>query len=182
MQSYYDELHKKRIASRIFWFLVFGFAIFLYYFFQGYYPSLDISLKQILSGSGMRTIGQDELVRAFGIVNIRVEPRDARIQINREDIGYDEKKMVPYDAYSLSIGKPGYIQNRLSFAIDKSTPYYIDKVRLIPRATYEQLSSGSLTLIKLNDTSWMSIQDGVSAVSPHTFSGSTRIGTWGQHV
>lgn len=106
MQSYYDEIQQKKRASRIFWILVFSFAIFLYYFFQGYYPSLDISLKQIFTGSGMTRLERDEFIESFGIVNIRVEPQDARIQINREDIGYDEKKMVPYDEYLLSIGKP----------------------------------------------------------------------------
>lgn len=178
MQSYYDELHKKRTASRIFWFLVFSFALFLYYFFQGYYPSFDISLQQILSGSGMRNIERDELVRSFGIVNIRVEPRDARIQINREDIGYDEKKMVRYDTYSLSIGKPGYVQDRLSFIIDKNTPYYIDTVRLLPKAEYNQVYTGTLTLIKMNDENWISINNRGAATYEKDFAIPTRIGNW----
>jgi hypothetical protein len=49
--------------------------------------------------------------------------------------------MVSYDTYTLSIGKPGYIQSRVRFAIDRETPYYIDKVTLIPRAVYTKVDT-----------------------------------------
>lgn len=49
MQTYYDEIRKKRRASRIFWGFVFFFAFFLYFFFQGYYPAIDFSFREVFT-------------------------------------------------------------------------------------------------------------------------------------
>jgi hypothetical protein len=148
LETYTQEILRKKRASRIFWFLVFGFAGFLYFFFQGYYPSIDISLKEIFSSGGLHRANRDEFIKSFGIVNVTVNPRDAKILLSGADFVNDEKRMVNYDTYTLSIGKPGYIQSRVRFAIDRETPYYIDKVTLIPRATYIQIDNPLISVSK----------------------------------
>lgn len=47
LQSYDQEIREKRRAARIFWYIVCIFAIFLFFFFQGYYPSIRIGLETI---------------------------------------------------------------------------------------------------------------------------------------
>jgi cell shape-determining protein MreC len=39
LESYQHEIQRKRRAARVFWCIVFAFALFLFFFFQGYYPS-----------------------------------------------------------------------------------------------------------------------------------------------
>lgn len=155
LETYEQEVIRKRRAARIFWFLVFSFATFLYFFFQGYYPALDITWKQVFSSGGMRELTREELIRSFGIINIRIYPRNAIIGVNGEVFGFDEKKMVPYGKYRLSVGKPGYIQDRVRFSIDKKTPYFISEIHLIPQANYTKIGSGELEVSKVDATRWI---------------------------
>jgi cbb3-type cytochrome oxidase subunit 1 len=82
LESYEHEVIRKKRAAKVFWLLVFSFAIFLYFFFQGYYPSFDFSLRSYFSSGELQEIDREDLVKSFGVVNIRVEPRDARIQLS----------------------------------------------------------------------------------------------------
>lgn len=103
----------------------------------------------------MRELTREELIRSFGIINIRIYPRDAIIGVNGEVFGFDEKKMVPYGKYRLSVGKPGYIQDRVRFNINKKTPYFISEIHLIPQATYTKIGSGELEISKADATRWI---------------------------
>jgi hypothetical protein len=151
--------------------LVCIFATFLYFFFQGYYPSFDFSLKSYFSSGEIHQ--PEDLVKSFGIINIRVEPRDARILLSGEELGNDEKKMVAYDEYTLSIGKPGYVQDWVDISIDRETPYYIDEVTLLPRATYMRISSGSVTFSRIWSDGWLAKNNsGYTLYDTTLFSGS----------
>jgi hypothetical protein len=182
LESYDQEIIRKRRAARIFWFLVFSFATFLYFFFQGYYPALDITWKQVFSSWGMRELSREELIRSFGIINIRVYPRDANISINGTSFGFDEKRMVPYGKYRLSVGKPGYIQDRVRFTIDKKMPYFISEINLIPQANYEKIGSWTLEITKLDDNRWISKEWKTHLLYDEYLATWSRIPPWGEPI
>lgn len=71
MESYHQEIIRKRRSARVFWLIVFAFATLLYFFFQGYYPNISLGLKEI-TGSGH--IADESIVKAFGIINVKVNP------------------------------------------------------------------------------------------------------------
>ncbi len=80
LTSYADEIREKRRAARVFWGIVFLFAGFLYFFFQGYYPSIDFRVKELFSSGGLTASGMKrDLIRSFGIINISAKPTDAEI-------------------------------------------------------------------------------------------------------
>lgn len=182
LESYDQEIIRKRRAARIFWFLVFSFATFLYFFFQWYYPALDITWKQVFSSWGMRELTRDELIRSFGIINVRVHPRDAHIAINGTSFGFDEKRMVPYGKYRLSVGKPGYIQDRVRFTIDKKMPYFISEITLIPQAIYTKIGSGSIEMTKLDEDRWLSKEWKTHLLFDAYLATGSRIPPWGEPI
>jgi hypothetical protein len=66
LESYQAEVIRKRKSARIFWFVVFCFATFLYFFFQGYYPDIRVGVRQILGTSGSTLTGSgNELIKSF---------------------------------------------------------------------------------------------------------------------
>jgi hypothetical protein len=156
--------------------------MFLYFFFQGYYPSVNLSWKEYFSSGELRRPEREDLVRSFGIVNIRVEPRDARILLSGEDLGNDEKKMVSYGKYRLSIGKPGYIQDWVDFSIDREMPYYIDEVSLIPQATYTKIGTGALSLSKISDSGWMAETSSGNMLYEASFLSGNSLPSFGTHI
>ena len=154
MEPYHQEIIRKRQAARIFWGIVFAFATFLYFFFQGYYPSIDFSFKELFQSGNVRKPEVSEFVKSFGIINISVTPEDATILLSGSSYGNNEKRMVNYGTYSLLVGKTGYLHDTLDFTIDKDTPYYIDTISLLPRASYEKIGTGLTDIIRMSDSSW----------------------------
>lgn len=161
MQSYYDEIRKKRNAARIFWLIVFLFAGFLYFFFQGYYPDISFHLTNIrkgsISGEGGVTI------RSFGIVNVKVSPTTSTLMLNGDFYGNDEKKMTDYGDYRLSINNEGHLPTTLRFSITKEKPFFIESIFLVPRPIYT-VFSGSIDLIRRIDTSAWIVENGSGMV------------------
>jgi hypothetical protein len=91
--------------------------------------------------------------------------------------------MVPYGKYLLSIGSPGYIQDRVSFDIDKDIPFYINQVTLIPRASYENIGASDFEGIsKIQDASWIGKKDGVTLLYDETFLSGSRITPYGMPI
>ncbi|GAB0174301.1 MAG: hypothetical protein HHAS10_01800 [Candidatus Altimarinota bacterium] len=182
LESYEQEVIRKRRASRIFWFLVFSFATFLYFFFQGYYPALDITWRQVFSSGGMRELSKDELIRSFGIINVRTYPRESNMVVNGEAFGFDEKRMVPYGKYRLSVGKPGYIQDRVRFEITKKTPYFISEIHLMPRAKYTKVTSGEIQISPKDEGTWIAVEAKKHLIYDKFFSTGTRIPPLGKLI
>ncbi len=83
IESYQTEVTKKRRNARWFWVIVFSFATFLYFFFQGYYPDVRLGVRQIFQEGSGSTSREDleDLIRSFGIINIRTTPDTASILI-----------------------------------------------------------------------------------------------------
>ena len=100
LETYQGEIIRKKRSSRIFWIIVFFFAGLLYFFFQGYYPSIDLSIRS-LTATGERTAEPRDLIRSFGIVNVSVKPATATIILSGDSYNNDEKRMTNYGTYSL---------------------------------------------------------------------------------
>jgi hypothetical protein len=80
LETYQAEITRKRRAARIFWLIVFICSLFLYFFFQGYYPDVRVGLRHIFSESGSQNFpGSSDLIRSFGIINVRTTQADATI-------------------------------------------------------------------------------------------------------
>lgn len=142
IESYQIEILKKRRNSRWFWVIVFSFAFLLYFFFQGYYPDVRLGWARMFSEqdqTGEKT-SIDDLIKSFGIINIKVIPTSAQIYLGSGSYGNNEKRMSNYGSYTLSMRQDGYVTNALSFIIDKEKPYFIEEVSLLQQPKYRALS------------------------------------------
>ena len=153
LQSYYEEIQRKRNAARFFWLIVFLFAGSLYFFFQGYYPA--IYLERFFSASGGSLTESGSLIRSFWIVNINIKNPDTTILLNDLPYTNREKKMVNYGNYKISITKPGYVSWEMPFTIDKETPYYIDDITLLPRGDYTKFEKHLSNIINIGKNGWL---------------------------
>lgn len=153
LQSYYEEIRRKRNAARFFWLIVFLFAGSLYFFFQGYYPALHF--QRFFSASGGSLTETGGIIRSFGIVNINVKNSETTISLNGLPYVNSEKKMVDYGNYTISITKPGYISGEMPFIIDKETPYYIDDITLLPKGSYSELQKNISNIVNIGTDTWL---------------------------
>ena len=133
LESYQQEVMRKRQAARIFWLIVFICSLFLYFFFQGYYPDVRLGLRRILEPGNTEHTGSTDIMRSFGIINVRTTQLDATITLGSGSYGNNEKRMSDYGRYTMDIEKNGYIPNHLEFTIDRDKPYFIEKETLFPR-------------------------------------------------
>ena len=108
IESYHIEVARKQKAARIFWLIVFTFAGFLYFFFQGYYPDIRLGVKQFLGASGSTSgNSSNDLIKSFGIINISVKnPTGASISLGSGSYVNDDKLMTNYGRYTTTISKP----------------------------------------------------------------------------
>ncbi len=52
LESYFQEIKRRKRRKLFFWILVFVFAMLLYFFFKGKYISINLNWNNILSQSG----------------------------------------------------------------------------------------------------------------------------------
>ncbi len=159
IESYQAEVARKQKAARIFWLIVFMFAGFLYFFFQGYYPDVRLGVKQFLGTSGS-TLGDSpsDLIKSFGIINISVKkPTGATISLGSGSYVNNDKLMTNYGAYTATISKVGYISDVFDFVIDRESPYYISTVSLLRAPTYAPVATGSYSVSQIDTSSWIQL-------------------------
>lgn len=156
LETYQSEILRKKRASRIFWIVVFLFAGFLYFFFQGYYPSIDLSIRSLTSTGEHRTDPRD-LIRSFGIINISVKPENATIFLSSGTYSNDEKRMTNYGTYSLLMQHAGYLSYKSEFNIGKESPYYIDLMTLLPSIDYTRFGTGISNIANIRNNEWTTV-------------------------
>lgn len=182
IESYQNEVARKQRAARIFWLIVFMFAGFLYFFFQGYYPDVRLGVKQFLGNSGS-TLGDhpSELIKSFGIINISVK-RPSGATILLDDVNYvnNDKLMTNYGEYSVNIMKTGYMSDRFDFVIDRESPYYISTVSLLREPTYTRLGTGTASLTRLDEHSWLQSGTSGTLLLEESLSGGTELSSRGK--
>jgi hypothetical protein len=153
LESYHEELTRKKRAARIFWLIVFVFAGFLYFFFQGYYPNIEFRLTNI----GMPAVsGEDRgvMIRSFGIVNVKVQPENTAINLNNAPYGNNEKKMVDYGEYTLAMNEFWRLPYSITFTIDRERPFYIDSIFLVPKPRYLPYAKWLDQVARIDDNAW----------------------------
>jgi hypothetical protein len=108
IETYHTEVTKKRRNARWFWVIVFLFATFLYFFFQGYYPDVRLGLKRIFleNHTGTASGSFEDLIRSFGLINVKTLPTTATITIGSGTYGNNEKRMTSYGDYTMQIENP----------------------------------------------------------------------------
>jgi hypothetical protein len=145
--------------------------MFLYFFFQGYYPDVRLGLKRILSESGTTThSGVSDLIRSFGIINIVTIPTDATISLGSGVYTSNEKRMSDYGSYHMNIARSGYLPNQIDFVIDREKPYLIEKISLLPTPKYQK-TINITDVYELNDDTYI-----IKTASGLIWSGSTASG------
>lgn len=141
LESYQQEVLRKRQSARIFWLIVLVCSLFLYFFFQGYYPDVRVGMRRIFMEPGNSNFtGSTDIMRSFGIINVRSTQLDATITLGSGSYANNEKRMSDYGNYIMDIQKSGYIPNHLEFTIDREKPYFIEKVSLFPRPEYKKIN------------------------------------------
>lgn len=98
LENYYEEIGRKRRERRMFWIVVWALSVFLYLFFQGYYPYVKFDTWNFLekSDGAASETGKEkpQVVRAFGIINVRTVPSPDKIAISSPTIG---ERVIPND-------------------------------------------------------------------------------------
>ncbi len=174
LETYQGEIIRKKRSSRIFWIIVFFFAGLLYFFFQGYYPSIDLSIRS-LTATGERTAEPRDLIRSFGIVNVSVKPDTATIILSGDIYNNDEKRMTNYGTYSLLMSHAWYMSYKSALTIGKETPYYIDLLTLLPTVKYTQYGTGISHIANIRTNTWTAHTASGMILYDENFSGKTLI-------
>lgn len=145
LENYYEEIGRKRRERWMFWIVVWALSTFLYLFFQGYYPYVKFDTWKFLEkrgGSEVETpVEKPQVVRAFGIINVRAVPSPDRIVISSPTIGErsipnDDKGFFDFGSYSIKIEKGGYLPVSLSTTLDKVNSFSINVLELFKTPTY----------------------------------------------
>jgi hypothetical protein len=97
-------------------------------------------MRRIFSESGSESAsGSNNLIRSFGIINVKTTPIDATILLGSGAYGNNEKKMSDYGKYTMQVYYPDYLTNTMEFQIDREKPFFIEKISLLPRPSYREL-------------------------------------------
>lgn len=160
LETYFQEIRRKRTEKRIFWAFVLLSTMILYFFFQGKYLAININLTSLLSFSGQVDSGSGQNYfefRSFGVINVKTMPRTARISINGQNHTSGEQILTPYGNYHLHVTHPGYLTGSIYFRIDTSQDYYISDIHLLPIPQYrhhQSWSSGTY-VTPIGEKSWI---------------------------
>ena len=145
LENYYEEVGRKRRERWMFWIVVWALSTFLYLFFQGYYPYVRFDTWKFLEKRGGNVAEtpaeKPQVVRAFGIINVRTVPAPDRIVISSPTIGEksipnDDKGFFDFGSYSIRIDKDGYLPVSLSATLDKVNSFSINVLELFKTPTY----------------------------------------------
>lgn len=118
---------------------MFAFATFLYLFFQGYYPYVRFDVAQFFTERPMGVEVPPEkpqVVRAFGIINVRTSPAPDTILIRQADgkerlVANDDKNFLDFGKYFVRVEKAGYVPLSLDILLDRVNAFSINVFNLL---------------------------------------------------
>lgn len=157
LDSYHEEVRKKRNNHAIFWGVVFVFWILLFMFFQGYYFSISVWFEQLLHKNSQSEPKPplNQILKSFGIVNLKVSPTPKIFTLNNEPYTNGDNKFVDYGEYELKVEEPGYIPLTLNINLSRNHAFYLNTIRLFknpnekiferPTQKIEKLGAGFLS-------------------------------------
>lgn len=139
IESYQEEVYKKRNAHAIFWGFVFVFAMLLYMFFQGYYFSIEVGFEKLLhvkNGTSSEQIDPntgvgEQFIKKFGIISLQVNPGPQTLTINEKTYQNGNKQLLDYGKYLLQANQNGYLPITLSIELSQENPFYLNTVNMI---------------------------------------------------
>lgn len=73
----------------------------------------------------------EEVVRAFGIINIRVDPNPHTLTVNDLPYRNSDKSIFDYGTYRIKIAEDGYLPIDIETTLDKNNQFYINTIELI---------------------------------------------------
>ncbi|MBC7503472.1 hypothetical protein H7169_00680 [Candidatus Gracilibacteria bacterium] len=88
----------------------------------------------------MNSSGTSDLIRSFGIINVKTIPIDSTLTLGTDSYSNNDKRMSDYGYYNMQISKSGYLTNTMEFLLDREKPFFIEKVTLLPHPSYEKLN------------------------------------------
>jgi hypothetical protein len=140
LESYQQEIMRKRAGRRVFWLAVLGLTVFLYLFFQGYYPYVRVDFANFFNERPITAPEKPQVVRAFGIINVRTSPVADRISIRQANgtervVTNDDKVFSDFGNYSVRIEKTGYVPLSLDVILDKANSFSINVFNLLKTPT-----------------------------------------------
>ena len=192
LESYFQEIKRRKRRKLFFWILVFVFATLLYFFFKGKYISINLNWNNILSQSGNIISETEKSVsgttqtgsfaknlitfNSFWIVNVKVFPRDSQIYLNHEPYSNDSKPRIDYGDYLLEIFHDGYIAAEMNFSITEEKNFYIDDISLLKTPKYSlfpKIQDGRI--VSIGDNSWIGYSSSGMLLYQKNFEKPTRI-------
>jgi hypothetical protein len=142
--SYQEELRIRKNKDRIFWSIVAIMTIFLYFFFQGYYPNYERFFSRA-------DTSKQAFLKPFGIIDIHVFPQPDSIRINNETYNNNSKTIFDLGEYLLSIEKKDYLPISFLLDITKKSPFYTNVVNLFPTPVYSNLPMAFDSILLVDD-------------------------------
>ncbi|MDD2917077.1 MAG: hypothetical protein PHH70_04510 [Candidatus Gracilibacteria bacterium] len=130
--SYKEEIRIRKNKDRVFWFVVAVMTVFLYFFFQGYYPNYERFFSKT-------DTSKQAFLKPFGIIDIHVFPSPDSIWINNEYYNNNSKTIFDLGPYSVSIQKKGYLSVNFLLDINRKNPFYTNVVNLFALPKYSSL-------------------------------------------
>lgn len=127
--SYQEEIRIRKGKDRVFWLVVAVMTVFLYFFFQGYYPNYERLFDR-------EDASKQAFLKPFGIIDIHVFPSPDGIWINNEYYSNNSKTIFDLGEYHVSIQKKGYLTITYLIDITKKSPFYINVVNLFATPEY----------------------------------------------
>ncbi len=143
--SFQEEIRIRRLKDFVFWLVVAVMTVFLYFFFQGYYPNYERFLDRT-------DTSKQAFLKPFGIIDIHVFPSPDGIWINNEYYNNNSKTIFDLGRYDVSIQKKGYITVPFSLDITKKNPFFTNVVNLLTLPQYSSVSIPFKNLSVVNNS------------------------------
>lgn len=181
LDSYADELQKKRSAKRLFWLIVLLFSILLYMFFQGYYFSVRVGFEKLLHPSTTQYIApvwtNDGVLKSFGIINLKVDPNPASLTINTLPYQNGDKRIYDYGKYIIQISDENYLPVNIDVELSRSNPFYLNSIKLLGRPNPVALKEKITALEPFPEYTLAETLSGVTLYQANSFTGISLSGT-----
>ena len=143
--SYQEEIRIRKNKDRVFWLVVAIMTVFLYFFFQGFYPNYERFLDRT-------DASKQAFLKPFGIIDVHVFPSPDTILINNESYNNNSKTIFDLGEYIVSIDKKGYLPLTFLLDINRKNPFYTNVVNLFALPEYTRLPIDFKKLSLYNDS------------------------------
>lgn len=180
IETYFEEVKRKKRNARIFWLITLIISMVFYFFFKGYYISIDVDLKNFfLEKNTTQTWVQNTLtwanssivsVNSFGIIHIKTIPQDSEIYINNEKKYISsEKFFTDYGDYFVDFSKEWFLSGSLNFNINSQKNFYINEIFLQKNPEYKISNISDSRIFPMENNFWIWYSSGSTVLYEKNF-------------